>query len=51
MNLVADMVDHGAPVNARTFATGETALHLVRGASNSHYADGTPIYDYLQFFF
>jgi hypothetical protein len=30
MNLVADIVDHGAPVNARSVQSGETALHLVR---------------------
>jgi hypothetical protein len=30
MNLVADMVDLGAPVNARSVQSGETALHLVR---------------------
>jgi hypothetical protein len=30
MNLVADMIEHGAPVNAPFAPTGETALHFVR---------------------
>ncbi|ELR15554.1 Ankyrin repeatcontaining protein [Acanthamoeba castellanii str. Neff] len=34
MNLVADMVDLGAPVNARSVQSGETALHLACSRGN-----------------